>query len=51
MGAQARESEEAQEPFSRVMPRLVSELEQHIAEAHQLEQQIRESLRRLSHDG
>ncbi|HEX8706321.1 MAG TPA: class I SAM-dependent DNA methyltransferase [Myxococcaceae bacterium] len=51
VGAQAREREEGHEPFSRVMPRLVSELEQHLAEAHRLEQQIRESLRRLSHDG
>ncbi len=51
VGAQAPESEERHEPFSRVMPRLASELEQHLAEAHRLEQQIRESLRRLSHDG
>jgi type I restriction enzyme M protein len=51
VGTQAREREEEHEPFSRVMPRLVSELEQHLSEAHRLEQEIRESLRRLSHGG
>jgi len=39
------------EPFSVVMPRLVSELEHHVAETHRLEQEIRESLRRLVHEG
>lgn len=51
VGAHERASEEAPEPFSRVMPRLVEELEQHLAEAHRLEQRIRESLRRLSDGG
>jgi len=51
VGAQARASQEQQEPFARVMPRLVRELEQHLSEAHGLEQRIRESLRRLSDGG
>jgi type I restriction enzyme M protein len=41
----------APEPLSVVMPRLVSELEHHIAETHRLEDEIRENLRRLVHDG
>jgi type I restriction enzyme M protein len=51
VGVQAREREEDREPFSRVLTRLVSEMEQHLSEAHQLEQRIRASLRRLSDGG
>ncbi len=51
VGAQESQREEGHEPFSRAMPRLVAELEQHLSEAHRLEQEIRESLRRLVHGG
>jgi type I restriction enzyme M protein len=51
VGSQEPEREDGQEPFSQVMPRLVSEMEHQLSEAHQLEQQIRDSLRRLVHGG
>jgi type I restriction enzyme M protein len=51
VGAEERGCEEGQEPFAKVMPRLVSEMELHLAEAHRLEQEIREHLRRLAHGG
>jgi type I restriction enzyme M protein len=51
VGASASGQEHGGEPLSVVMPRLVSELEQHVAETHRLEQEIRESLRRLVHEG
>jgi type I restriction enzyme M protein len=51
VGAQEPEREEGHEPFSQVMPRLISEMEHHMAEAHRLEQEIRDSLRRLIHGG
>lgn len=51
VGTDARESEEGREPFSVVMPRLVEEMERHLAEADRLEEAIRAHVRRLLHGG
>jgi type I restriction enzyme M protein len=51
VGAEDAPQGSGPEPFSAVLPRLVSEMERHIAESHRLEQVIRENLRRLVHGG